>query len=112
MAHLYSNENFPAPVIAELRRFGHDALSSREAGNAGRAVPDEEVLAFAIAEGRVLLTINRRHFVCLHAAQPMHAGIIVCTFDPDFTGQAARLDRVLASVPDWRGQLVRVNRPQ
>ncbi len=88
MAHLYANENFPLPVVAELRRFVHDVLTTYESGRAGMAVPDEEVLAFTIAEKRILLTINRKHFICLHRQQPDHTGIIVCTFDLDFTALA------------------------
>jgi hypothetical protein len=46
---------------------------------------------FACAEGRALLTLNRKHFIRLHGANPKHFGIIVCTFDPDFVGQAHRI---------------------
>jgi len=35
MARLYSNENFPMPVVAELRNFGHDVLTIQETGKAG-----------------------------------------------------------------------------
>lgn len=49
MAQLYSNENFPLPVVEELRRLGHDVLTTHEAGEAGKSVPDEQVLAFATA---------------------------------------------------------------
>ncbi len=111
MARLYANENFPLPVVEELRRFGHDVLTSYEVGNAGRAVPDEAVLAFAIAQRRVLLTLNRRSFVRLHQVAPEHAGILVCTFDPDFAGQAERIDCLLAGGDDWTGRLLRINRP-
>ena len=27
MARLYANENFPLPVVGELRRLGHDVLT-------------------------------------------------------------------------------------
>ncbi len=27
MARLYANENFPLPVVEELRRLGHDAVT-------------------------------------------------------------------------------------
>ncbi len=51
MARLYSNENFPLLMVQELRRLGHDVLTVQEAGNADRAIPDDAVLAFAMAEG-------------------------------------------------------------
>ncbi len=30
----YADENFPLPVVAELRRFGHDVLTAFEDGRA------------------------------------------------------------------------------
>lgn len=66
MARLYSNENFPLPVVEELRRLGHDVLTIQETGQVGQAMSDEAVLAFARAEGRALLTLNRKHFIRLH----------------------------------------------
>ncbi len=43
MARFYTNENVPEPVVTELRRLGHDAVTMRETGHAGRAVPDRQV---------------------------------------------------------------------
>ncbi len=111
MARLYANENFPLPVAETLRRFGHDVLTVREAGNAGRAIPDDEVLAFAGDEGRVLLTLNRKHFVRLHQEGQRHAGIIACTFDPNFERQALLIHEVLEERPAPEGSLLRINRP-
>lgn len=111
MARLYADENFPLPVVEELRRLGHDVLTIQETGLAGQAMPDEAVLAFACAAQRAVLTLNRKHFVPLHMEQPAHAGIIVCTFDPDFIGQAARIHGAIGSGISLAGQLIRVNRP-
>ncbi|PDW04049.1 DUF5615 family PIN-like protein [Candidatus Viridilinea mediisalina] len=111
MARLYANENFPFPVVVALRKLGHDVLTSQDAGNAGRAVPDEEVLKFAIAQGRILLTINRKHFIKLHRVSAKHAGIIVCTYDPDFVGQANRIAVFLQTHAPLDNELIRINRP-
>jgi Domain of unknown function (DUF5615) len=111
MTQLYANENFPLPVVVELRQFGHDVLTTHESGRAGIALPDEEVLAFAVAEQRVLLTINRKHFIRLHHQHPTHTGIIVSTFDLDSVALAQRIHTALEAQPDIRGQLIRVNRP-
>lgn len=111
MERLYSNENFPYPVVLELRRLGYDVLTVLEAGNAEQAIPDAEVLAFATKQERAVLTINRKHFIALHHIEPDHAGIIVCTFDADFIGQAKRIDTTLKEHSDMKGRLVRVNRP-
>jgi predicted nuclease of predicted toxin-antitoxin system len=111
MARLYANENFPLQVVNELRRLGHEVLTSQEAGNAGQGIPDDEVLNFARVNNRVLLTLNRRHFVRLHQQQPAHEGIIVCTFDPNFANLAARIDTALRSCAELSGELIRINRP-
>ena len=111
MARFYANENFPRPVALELRRLGHGVLTIQETGKAGQRVTDEQVLAFATGENRAVLTINRKHFIRLHRERPPHAGIIVCTFDPDFIGQAGRIHTAVKAVPEMAGQLLRVNRP-
>jgi predicted nuclease of predicted toxin-antitoxin system len=111
MASFYANENFPLPVVVALRTLSHDVLTSQEAGNADRRVPDEEVLQYAIQDRRAVLTFNRRHFIKLHIQRPAHAGIVVCTYDPDFAELAKRIDAAVASDSALVGQLIRVNRP-
>ena len=111
MARLYSNENFPLPVVVGLRGLGHDVLTTAQAGKSGLAIPDEAVLEFASAERRAVLTLNRKHFIRLHALRPNHGGIVVCTFDPDFAGQVGRIDEALRGVTGLTGLLIRVNRP-
>ena len=111
MARLYANENIPLPVVKELRRYGHDVLTTYESGRAGIAIPDGEVLAFSVVENRILLTINRKHFIQLHRQQPDHAGIIVCTFDLNFAALAQRIHDAIVTSEDTNGLLIRVNRP-
>jgi hypothetical protein len=108
---LYANENFPLPVVQVLRDLGHDVLTSQDAGNAGRGVPDIDVLNFAISDSRAVLTINRRHFIKLHDQQAEHWGIVVCSYDSDFAALAKRIDTALISAADAKGALVPVNRP-
>jgi hypothetical protein len=111
VARLYSNENFPLPVVNALRGLGHDVVTIQERGRAGEAVSDPEVLKLAVSEDRAVLTINRKDFIKLHRIDPDHAGIIVCTLDSDFTGQATRIHDALVRCPDLKRQLLRVNRP-
>ena len=111
MARLYTNENFPLPVVEALRSLGHDVLTSQEAGQADQAMPDHDVLTYARTTGRILLTLNRRHFIHLHQDIPKHSGIIVCTFDPDFAGHARRIHKSLVTEDALAGRLIRVNRP-
>jgi hypothetical protein len=68
VARLYSDENFPLPVVERLRHLGHDVLSIQQTGRAGEGVPDSEVFAVAIRERRAVLTLNRNDFKRLHRA--------------------------------------------
>lgn len=110
MLRLYSNENFPLPVVQELRKLGHDVLTSYEAKNADLSLPDIEVLRFAIGQNRAVITLNRRHFIRLHTAVQNHSGIIVCTFDENFERQAQRIHAAISLHNDLSGKLIRVNR--
>jgi hypothetical protein len=110
MARLYSNENFPLPVVESLRVLGHDVLTIQETGKADQALPDDEVLKFATDDNRAVLTLNRRHFMRLHRQSTAHAGIVVCKFDPDFGGQAERIHKAISGLELLKGQLIRVNR--
>jgi hypothetical protein len=55
--------------------------------------------------------MNRKHFIRLHAQKPDHHGIIACTVDGDFAGQAARIHDAVEATGDVRGNLIQVNRP-
>jgi hypothetical protein len=112
MARLYANENFPFQVVQTLRELGHDVITVAETGKANQALPDDAVLEFAIQDDRAVVTLNRKHFIRLHAIRPDHAGIVVCTVDPDFAGQARRIDSAISGYPTLVGQLLRVNRPK
>lgn len=111
MARPYANENYPLPIVNELRRLGHNVVTVRETGGAGQCLADVDVLAFAVEQRMAVITLNRRHFVRLHHERPAHSGIIVCTFDLDFAAQAARVDATIKAVASLDGLLLRVNRP-
>jgi hypothetical protein len=40
MSRFYSNENLPLEIVKSLRKFGHDVLTSVEAGQANQGIPD------------------------------------------------------------------------
>lgn len=106
---LLADENVPLAVVEALRSLDHDVVTLAE-GLLGSGLPDTEVLALARRDGRSVLTLNRRDFIRLHRAQPDHEGIIACTFDPDFAGQAKRIHAALPPDGVLRGILLRVNR--
>jgi hypothetical protein len=110
VARLLADENSPFPVVEALRRQGHDVVTLADLGQAHQAVPDRAVLEAATAAGRALATLNRRHFIRLHTTDQSHAGIIVCTFDPDFESQARRIHEMLMQVETLAGCLLRVTR--
>lgn len=111
MALLFADEDFPFPAVTVLRALGHDVLTTLEAGLAGVGTDDEDILAEATRLGRTVLTMNRRDFIALHAADPNHAGIVVCKRDPDTDALAARIHAALAACPAPAGQLLRVVKP-
>ncbi len=110
MPGLYADENFPPPVVEELRGLGFDILTMYEDGKANQSLTDEEVLSIAGAKKRALLTANRSHFIQLHRRQTDHSGIVVCTFDPDFVGQAQRIADALREQTTLEKQLIRIYR--
>ena len=111
MANLYADEQFPLSVVESLRALRHNVLTVQEAGNAGLKIPDDEVLAFASRCGRAVLTFNRRDFKRLHQQQPSHAGVIICTDDPDRERLAARIHTALLAEEPLNGKLISVIRP-
>ena len=111
MVRLYSNENFPIPVVNELRALGHDVLTIQETEKDQQALPDEKVLRFASQNNRAVITFNRKHFIALHNKSSDHQGIIVCTFDIAFSALAQRIHESISNEKSLAGKLIRINRP-
>lgn len=109
MARLYADEQFPRAAVQHLRGLGHDVLTVQEAGNAGQ--PDSEVVTFAIATDRIILTQNRRDFVKLHRSNSEHPGMLICSDDQDFLRLAERIHEALSGEDSLQGKILRVMRP-
>jgi len=107
---LYADENFPLRVVEELRRLGLDVLTAFEDGRANQSLTDQLILIRATELGRAIVTLNRRDFKRLHLQIPQHAGIIICTEDPDRLGQAQRILESITDVRDLQGRLIRIYR--
>ena len=70
---LYADEHVARAVVRGLRQRGVDVLTTAEAGLLGAS--DEEHLAFARTQGRVIFTEDD-DFLRLHSAGAKHAGIV------------------------------------
>jgi hypothetical protein len=77
------DEDLPPSVAVGARRQGLDIVSVHEDGRAGQAISDEDQLAFAAGQGRVLVTFNRADYQALDAQWRLrdrrHAGILWCS---------------------------------
>ena len=111
MARLYSNENFPFPAVVALRALGHDVLTSLDSGRANQRIPDEDVVTFATADNRVVLTLDWRDFHRLHGRSTSHAGIITCRVDTDYVRLAGNIDQEIKAQATLSGKLLEVHKP-
>jgi hypothetical protein len=110
MARLYANENFPLEVVLRLRDLGHDVLTTHEAGKASQGIEDDAVLRFAISTDRCVITLNRRDFIRLHQAAPLHPGIIVCTENRNYPDFVKKIDLLIRQSGALANQILRVKR--
>jgi predicted nuclease of predicted toxin-antitoxin system len=106
----YADEQFPLRATQHLKALSHDVKTVQEANQANRGIPDNEVLAFATAQGRAVLTLNRRDFIRLHRQDPAHAGIVVVKDDLDKVRLAERIHNAVQSELPLTGKLVRVTK--
>ncbi|WP_293352417.1 MULTISPECIES: DUF5615 family PIN-like protein [unclassified Microcoleus] len=107
---LYSNENFPIAMVEHLRSLDSDVLTSYDAGQANQGIPDDEVLRFATAQNRAVISFNRDDFVALHRGGYRHAGIIVCKDDRDYLGQVTILHSYLQEIDSLCDRLIRIKK--
>ena len=99
MARLYADEHFPARVVDCLRLLGHDMLTVKQTNvsKTGDSMSDEQVLHYATAHDRAILTQNTSDFRRLHREHPGHKGIIACPHDRESTSkhQARQIDKAI-----------------
>lgn len=70
---------------------------------------DTPTLPLAHSKGRILVTLNPRHFIKTHKSGVRHAGIVVCTVDADDVVLAVRVDAAVAG-RELTGDRVRAGR--
>lgn len=110
MVRLYADEQFPFPVVQRLRLLGHGILTAQEAGQANQRIPDDQVLIFATARKRAVITQNRRDFIRLHQQYSRHNGIVVCSKNLDWDGFTATIHQTLGSREAIAGELIRITK--
>jgi len=111
MIRFYSDENLPQDLVDALRYLGYNVLTSSEARQANQSISDAEVLKFAHAQKRVLITLNREDFISLHRQSQKHHGIFICKEDRDYVGQALKIHEfILADNRSLIGRLIRIKK--
>jgi predicted nuclease of predicted toxin-antitoxin system len=97
-----ANENFPGAAVAELAADGHDIVWVR---TAAPGASDQDVLAWAAREERILLTFDKDFGeLARMVALPPTCGIILFRLPmPSPRGVGRRLAELVTSRDDWRG---------
>jgi hypothetical protein len=114
---LLTDEHMDARVVDALRPYhGHDVVTVRQTceNKSGDGISDEQVLRHALAERRIIITDNRKHFRQLHLSMPWHEGIVVCPVYDDAREKALRINDLLqrtlegVGIPRLTGQLMSI----
>jgi len=96
---LFADECVYSTTVNLLRSWGQDTKTAQEVGLAGK--PDEEILAFAIAQKRVLITIDMDFSNIRHYLPESHTGIIVMKIRPRVADRVhAVLQQLLNSIDE------------
>lgn len=99
---LLADENFPGPVVRELRSIGHDVAYAKEAM---RGAPDADVLRSAVAEDRVLVTCDKDFGqLAFRSGFPARCGVVLFRLGGSSpVRDNERMVRVLVGRADWPG---------
>lgn len=71
----FLDHDVPADLAIVLQARGHDIVQLREALPA--TTPDEIVWTHSCADGRIMVSCNRAHFIALAVAVETHPGLII-----------------------------------
>lgn len=101
---LLLDENVSPSAVGPLAEAGHDAYHLRDRGLTGQ--PDHVIWRRAIAESRVLVTINARDFVRLAEREELHGGLITFPSGSRPAEQLAQISRAIEAfeADEARGQ--------
>jgi predicted nuclease of predicted toxin-antitoxin system len=107
---LLADENFSREASTHLQNLGYDLITLTDLGLAQIGMPDPEVLKKATALNRCVITFNRLDFIKLHKASNQHAGIIVCTYNPDNKQLAQKIHQSIQESKTLHTRLIRIYR--
>jgi predicted nuclease of predicted toxin-antitoxin system len=107
---LLADENFSREAGTHLQNLGYDLITLTDLGLAQIGMPDPEVLKKATALNRCVITFNRLDFIKLHKASNQHAGIIVCTYNPDNKQLAEKIHHSIQQFNSLHNRLIRIYR--
>lgn len=98
-----ANENISSGVIMGLRNLGHDVLSAKESMP---SAPDEEILAQAVSENRIVVTHDKDFGELAYRwGLPPGGGIILLRLQKrNPKSDNHRILEVLQSDIEWEGQ--------
>ena len=99
---LLANENFPLDAVESLRAEGHDVVWIREDA---RGSQDDQVLARAHQEDRILLTFDKDFGeLAFRSKLPSTSGVVLFRISTPSSQHIAQVAvQALASRPDWAG---------
>ena len=105
---LCANENIPGDCVVLLRQRGHDVLWIRESAP---GLSDNEVLARARAESRLLLTFDKEfgELAFRHGAKASQGIILFRISMPSPALTAEKVAAVLDSRKDWKNKFTVVD---
>src|SRR5688572_1859764 len=97
-----ADENFPRDAVVELQSAGHDIAWVR---TAAPGVSDAQVLAWAVREGRILLTFDKDFGELVRGAPiPATCGVILFRVPmPKPRDAGKRIAALVAEREDWIG---------
>lgn len=104
IVRLLVDENFPKSAVAALRGAGHDVSWVAEDMP---SVSDQEVLAFAIAEERVLVTLDKDFGEpAFRVGLPASCGIVLFRLPANPSIVTAFALQVLDNAAEYRGRFI------
>lgn len=95
---LLADENLPESMVEALRAVGHDVASIRDRGP---GMPDDDVLALALAEHRLLVTRDLDFGELVVRVGSASAGVVILRYRRD---QADRIVDALLRLVETHGE--------